>query len=260
MTLLRKSYWMQAEWGGRPETPAAIADRFLRTIDGLRALNPLLGVWTWGDYYEVGETRGDGGSYPLDEIRPRMAQAVERNMGNHGRDGPEPDPRCGYVLMSLTERIAPEGRVSLSGSAGKPPGGSGSGVTPFANSMGFEIGPAPDPSLLRYGFWRDVLLLLAETWEASWVEAAPDDMREHWGTNRAFRPAWMSYVSPRFASLVTPPDGIIAERRPNGGLFMAAAGEMFRTADPHHLAAARAIAAALQPLNRLDYPIDEPYR
>ena len=133
-------------------------------------------------------------------------------------------------------------------------------MTPFTNRMEFDVGHEPDPSLLRYDLWRAVLLLLAETWEATWVEAAPADMSEHWGTTRAFRAAWMSYVSPRFAHLVTPPAGIVAERRPDGGLFMAATTEMFRTADPRHLAAARAMETALAPLNRLDYPIDEPYR
>ena len=102
--------------------------------------------------------------------------------------------------------------------------------------------------------------MLAETWEATWAEAAPGDMSGHWGTTRAFRAAWMSYVSPRFAPLVTPPPGVIAERCPNGGLFMAATAEMFRTADPRHLGATQSMDAALLPLNRLDYPIDEPYR
>ena len=103
-------------------------------------------------------------------------------------------------------------------------------------------------------------MLLAETWEATWVRAAPADMSEHWGTTRAFRAACMSYVSPRLARLVTPPAGVVAERRLNGGLFMAAVPAMFRTADPRHFAAARAMEAALATLNRLACPIDDPYR
>ena len=258
---LYHSYWMQADWGSREETPTALAARFLRTIDALRGLNPLLDVWSWGDYHEIGETEGKGGAYPLDEIRPHMAAAVARNMGDFGEDGPDPHPDCGYVLMSQADRTAPGSLVSLSGSAGaRPEGKPGLSVVPFTNRMSFKVGPEPDPSLTTYAFWRAALLLLAETWEATWVEAAPDDMSEHWGTNRAFRATWMCTVSPRFAPLVTPPFGIIAEHRPDGGLFMAATDEMFRTADPRHLAAARAIETALQPLNRLDYPIDEAYR
>lgn len=255
---LRRSYWTQANWGSREESPLAIAARFLATIDGLRALSPLLDQWSWGDGPELAETRADSGAYPLDAVRPRMAEAVARNMGTAGE--PDPDPDYGYDLMSQTENTPPDGRVGLSGSAGARPGRPGLGVTPFTNRMYLDAGPAPDAGLLRYAFWRAALLLLAETWEATFAEAAPHDMDEHWGTTRMFRAAWMCCVSPRFAPLVTPPLGIIAERRPNGGLFMAATDEMFRTADPRHLGAARAIAAALQPLNRLDYPIDEPYR
>ncbi len=256
----RESYWMQAEWGSRVETPAAIAARFLRTVDGLGALDPLLETWDWGDYQEVGETEGAGGSYPLAAVRPRMAEAVARNMGNGGEDGPDPDPYYGYCLMAQTDATAPGSLVSLSGSVGARPGQREWDVVPFTNRMAFEVGPEPDPTLLRYALWRAALLLLAETWEASWVEAAPHDMSEHWGTTRAFRAAWMSYLSPRLAPLVVPPAGVVVERRPNGGLFMAATDTMFTTADPRHLAAARAIEAALAPLNRLPYPIDAPYR
>ena len=213
-----------------------------------------------GDYYELRETEHESGVYPLDVLRPRMADAVARNMGNAGRDGPDPDPYHGYWLMSQTERTAPGSRVSLGGSTGARPTG-GSWVTAFTNSVDIEVGPEPDPSLLTYPLWRAVLLLLAETWEASWVRASPGDISTAWsGGGGYFNCAWMSYVSPHFAPLVVPPLGIVAERRPNGGLFMAATTEMFRTADPRHLAAARAIEGALAAMKRLPYPIDDPYR
>ena len=258
--MLDRSYWVEAEWGSRVETPAAIAERFLRTIDGLRAINPILDDWSWGDFYELRETEHESGVYPLEVLRPRMAKAVARNMGNGGEDDPDPHPHHGYWLMSQTERTAPGSRVSLGGSAGERPSG-GSGVTAFTNRMRSEVGPKPDPSLTTYPLWRAVLLLLAETWEASWTRASPGDINAAWsGAGGYFKCAWMSYVSPRFAPLVAPPAGVVAERRPNGGLFMAATADTFRTADPQHLAAARAIEAALAPMNRLAYPVDDPYR
>jgi hypothetical protein len=70
----------------------------------------------------------------------------------------------------------------------------------------------------------------------------------------------MNYVSPRFARLITPPPAGIVAVRPNGGLFLAATKETFDTRNPAHMAAARAIEAALQPLNSIPYPIDDPYR
>ena len=211
--MLDRSFWVEARWGSRVETPAAIAERFLRTIDGLRAINPILDDWSWGDYYELPQT----------------------------------------------ERTAPGSRVGLNGSAGARPTG-GLGVTAFTNDINFEVGPKPDPSLVSYPLWRAVLLL-AETWEASWAEASPGDINAAWSSGGGyFKCAWMSYVSPHFAPLVAPPAGVVAERRPNGGLFMAATADTFRTADPEHLAAARAIEVALAPMNRLAYPVDDPYR
>ena len=130
---LRQSYWMHAKWGSREESPPAIADHFLRTIDGLRALSPLLEHWSWGDSPELRETRAESGAYPLDVIRPRMAEAVARNMGTAGE--PEPDPDYGYDLMSQTEGTPPDGRVDLGGSAGARPGRPGLGVTPFTNRI-----------------------------------------------------------------------------------------------------------------------------
>ncbi len=213
-----------------------------------------------GGHYELRETEHESGIYPLEVLRPRMAEAVNRNMGNAGRDGPDPDPWHGYWLMSQTEQTAPGSRVSLGGSAGARPSG-GLGVTAFTNDVHFEVGPQADPSLATYPLWRAVLLLLAETWEASWAEASPGDINAAWsGGGGYFKCAWMSYVSPHFAPLVAPPAGIIAEHRPNGGLFMAATADTFRTADPGHLAAARAIEVALAPMNRLAYPVDDPYR
>ena len=73
-------------------------------------------------------------------------------------------------------------------------------------------------------------------------------------------PAWMSYVSPRFAPLMTLLPSAIVERRPNGGLFLAATRDIFEMANPTHMAVALEIEAALQPLNRIPNPNDAPYR
>ena len=253
-----RSFWMEAEWGSRLETPEAIAARYLQTVDALRALNPLLDDWIWGDYQELWESEAESGTYPFADVRPRMAQAVERNLG--GTEDEEPSLYCGYYLMSNTERAGPGSLVNLGGKVGAKPGG-GSWVTAFTNSVDVEVGPKPDPSLTTFAFWRAVTLLAAETWEASWAEVSPGDIQSMWDKAPcACRCAWMSYVSPRFAPLIAPPPGIIAEHRPNGGLFMAATTDTFRTADPAHRAAAEAINASLAPINALPFPIDDLYQ
>ena len=52
---------------------------------------------------------------------------------------------------------------------------------------------------------------------------------------------------------MTPPPGVVVERRPDGGLLLAATTDTFSTADPAHLLAARAIHAALTPFNAVPW-------
>ena len=68
--------------------------------------------------------------------------------------------------------------------------------------------------------------------------------------------AWMSYVAPRFAPLITPPPSVIVERTAEGGLLMAATAETFRVDEPAHLAAARDILKALAPFEAPPWPPD----
>jgi hypothetical protein len=69
-------------------------------------------------------------------------------------------------------------------------------------------------------------------------------------------PGWMTYISPRFAGLVTPPPFIIAEYTPSGALFMAATDETFSVDNPAHVAGVSAIGEALAPLNALSWPLE----
>ena len=123
----------------------------------------------------------------------------------------------------------------------------------------FKIKRDLNHALATYDVCRALVLLISEIWETTWAEAAPDDNRPLW-LGFPVRATWMSYVSPCFAPLITLPADAIVERRPNGGLFLAATDETFETANPAHMAAAGAIEAALQPLNKIAWPIDDPYR
>jgi hypothetical protein len=69
--------------------------------------------------------------------------------------------------------------------------------------------------------------------------------------------AWISYVTPRFAALFTPPRSAIVERRPDGDLPMAAIDETFVAANPAHLSVAREIEAAVAPLNTPPWPHEQ---
>ena len=69
-----------------------------------------------------------------------------------------------------------------------------------------------------------------------------------------FHEAWIQYLCPWLASLVTPPPApVMVERLPIGGLLMSATPETFDVENPAHMAAAQAIAAAIAPLNALPW-------
>ncbi|HVZ03087.1 hypothetical protein, partial [Hyphomicrobium sp.] len=70
----------------------------------------------------------------------------------------------------------------------------------------------------------------------------------------ALRLAWISYVSPEGAARVIPPATAIVDHRPNGGLLLAATDETFVARNPHHLAVASDILAAVAPLNADPWP------
>ncbi|MGO9686505.1 MAG: Imm52 family immunity protein, partial [Beijerinckiaceae bacterium] len=122
-----------------------------------------------------------------------------------------------------------------------------------------DYGFVPDRDIITYAIFRGAILAIAEAFDASWSKAYPTDISKLWPQKRA-RPmvllAWMTYISPRLAPLITPPQTAIVEYRPNGGLFMAATDETFITANPKHLAVARDIEAAVAPLNALPWPPD----
>ena len=244
-----------AQWGARVETPGELATRFTRMIDALPLVHSILDDWDWIDGPTVAKTDGKAGTVPWQEAQTDLEQAIVRNMASE--DDGIPRPFCGYWLPVVAHQQSADRRLSLAVTASKGEGG-GSSLFPFMNRVVFGSGAAPDPSLLCFDVWHRLLLALAETWEATWAEAATPGLVKL-KSGSPVRVAWMSYVSPHFAPLMTPPTSAVVERRPNGGLFLAATREVFDSANAAHLAVAREIEAALQPLNRVPNPNDAPY-
>ena len=69
----------------------------------------------------------------------------------------------------------------------------------------------------------------------------------------------MAYLSPRAAKIIERPSGLIAEDRPNGGLFLAATDDIFDISNAAHLAAARQIERVLDIFNDPNVDNSMPY-
>jgi len=102
---------------------------------------------------------------------------------------------------------------------------------------------------------------LAECFNALWYSAYFSESPGLWQKKRGplFELAWISYAGPRIANLIHPPQNIVVERQPDGGLLMAATTGPFNVANPTHLAAARDIADAVAALRDRPWPPDPPF-
>ena len=120
-------------------------------------------------------------------------------------------------------------------------------------SMGTDDHSVTDPSICTYRIFKPALLALADGFDAERAFAYPTTLSALWqrpaNPNPAFHLAWISYVAPRVAHLVTPPATAIVEHRADGSLVMAATDAIFDVDNPAHMSVARDIEKAVAPLH-----------
>ena len=126
--------------------------------------------------------------------------------------------------------------------------GSGADHLPRFIDLETDYGVVPDPELVCYETFRGVLLAISDVFEVDTVLALPFCLTDFWpweveDDRACLDMAWISYVGPRFAHLVTPPPTAIVEHRPDGGLLMAATSDTFDVDNPAHMSVARDIVA-----------------
>ncbi len=234
-------YYVHAAWRAREETPDALADRFVRMIDELRRIDPLLELWKTRDRRAR--------KYDFEAIRDRYVEIVKKCISRD--DFGDVSPLEGYWLQAST-RGQPSSRhyriLSHVGAHGY--------TRCNQNFLWFDTSSmeTPDAGAIVYAIFRPVLLAIVEAWEPEDCVASCAQMRERGleGTGH-FRAPWMQYLFSDFAALITPPDDVLVEHLPNGGLLMTATTETFDVDNPAHVAAAQSIGAATKKLNDLPY-------
>jgi len=232
-------YKIHASWGPRVETPEAIAGRFLACTDRLKQIHPAYDNWIFILNRKPRK---------YDALRETLGAAVAANI-DRAEDG-TPTPIYGYWASVVNSRKS--GPRSLSDIVT-----AGSGLSNSAKiQTGYRV--VPDPTIIAYPTFKAALLALAESFDVAYCSAYPQQIIDLWSEDINFDIAWMNYLAPRFAPLVTPPPSAIVERTPGGALLMAAADTTFSMDNPAHLAVARKINAALAPINALPWPPPEP--
>ena len=236
------AYVIHASWGPRADTPAVIAARFLACVDRLQPIHPSYDNWIFSL---------DRKPRKLASLRADLPAAITANVVR-GDDG-DPEPIYGYWARAINSMRHNPHSLSLRVKAGAQ------APSPYlCNSAGIGTGynVAPDPTIVAYPAFKAALLALVESFDATYCSAYPAQLLNLSDKSGHLGLAWMSYVAPRFAPLITPPPSAIVERTAQGGLLMAATDETFRVENPAHLAVARDILNALAPFEALPWPPD----
>ncbi len=220
----------------RGETPAVIGAKFLRTLDALSRIDPLLATWKVLD-------RPTLASLPLAEARPRMTAIVENFVVLD--DDRQPEPESGYSAIGQTDNAIPSRVVTLRVHAG------GLARDEMVLDVGGILHPT-DPQVVQYNLFRGALLATSAIWQPTWACAAATKDGDYSilpGTalfpDSVFRIPWIAYVSPARAAGFPLPAGIESERAPDGGLLFTVTKEPFDPTNPEHLHGARILAETL---------------
>ena len=233
-----------ADWGRRAEPPESLAARLIAMIEGFRLLHPEFEQWLQTDEHKE--------VVPFDSQLDTQVRRIIGHMSRRPSGELVPEAGVTLVLASDVGPLSDEFLVTMSI-------GADNDFHDNVLTFGSNMFAAPDPELVGYDVFRGALLAMAESFEVTHALAYPDDLSHLWPSpgkrQTSIQLAWMSYVAPRFAPLVTPPPTAIVEYRPDGGLFMAATDETFRTANPAHLAVARDMKAAVARYNAVPWTV-----
>lgn len=243
-------YEIQSYWGPRRETPAELGQRFWKMLLDLGAVNSAFSDWKFiGTYRFLPLPSGPG-----DELTRLIAKGV----ATAGDGDPTPTPISGYYF-GASARSDPKAIITIDVHAGY--------YAPYAsfftNTAELQTPPLNEQTaaLVTLPIFKAALVAIAEAWDATWCAAYPWDLINLWPDTVSvgrptFEMAWITYLSPRFAPMVTAPASAIVEYTPQGGIVMAATNDRFDVNNAAHLAAAREIEAAIAPVNALPWPPD----
>jgi immunity protein 52 of polymorphic toxin system len=234
MTGLKYDYNIRFDFPRRLESAAAVADRFLKTLDSLSHIDALFTAW------RVIDSRGRA-SRPLAEVRSQFADIVARNVV-HDDQGPSPEE--GYHASAMVGKFEDPRSADFSVRAGGR-------LKNYGNLEFASWRVTPDPAIVIYPRYRAALLAINAQWQPVWACAFAFKM-EYYKTPLApgaplfpysrFHVPWIAYLSAPLALGVQPPADVRTERAPDGGLLITTTEERLDPTNPEHLRRARIVA------------------
>jgi hypothetical protein len=234
-----------AIWEPRVEAPETLARRLLNLIDRLKSIDPVFAEW----YVWTSETT----EVPLDQQPEALARKIAETAELDVNGAPVPELGYRYIATNSKTDGPPARIFSLSLQAG------GFWRSPMYNNkvrLSTLYDVVPDPHIVTYPIIKQVIIALAECFDALWCSAYSSEIAHLWQNKRGprFEFAWISYLASRLAQTIQAPSSAIVERLVDGSLLMAATTETFNIANPAHLAVAHEIEAAVAPLRAMPWP------
>jgi hypothetical protein len=251
-------YYVRGMFSGpADEKPLVTGPKFLKTLDRLSCIDPLLEGWQLLGSWDITQEDENLSLVPLAAARERIAEIVERGVTYD--DFNEPKPVYGYNVLAKIRPRDPRGVTFTASTGGHD----------FDLSFGDHF-MASDLSIVTYPMFKAALLAASATWDAhlSYACASRNDtvsvpidiapgvpaFRIDGATLApldptfpvsVFRVPWIAYVSAERADGLTLAREILTERTPDGGLLMSATTERLDPMNREHLRHARIIAEAL---------------
>jgi hypothetical protein len=239
MSELAFDYSIRSALPSRPESPAQLGSRFVRTLDALTQVDPtVFANWEVMDFPAMAST-------PLADARDHIGAFIEKNV--YRDDSGKARPQFGYSAGALVIRNDKSRRVSLRIKTG----GTNKGETSLQTG---EWNVLPDAAIVTYPIFKSALLAINANWSPRWACAYAfrvDYYEEPLIAGAALFPyslfhiTWIGYLSAPLVAGLHLPTEISTERTSDGGLLISATKERLDPANPEHLRRARILTEAM---------------
>ncbi len=244
--MVQEAYYFKLHWGNRRETPEQCAERFGRTVDGLRELDAVFGQWKQ-KAWTLEDAQRPFCKLPAD--KKELAAIFLQSRRYYDFPPDRLHPEVGFAASAWNGRDEPFG-VAIS----VYPGSYDSHIA-RPNSLRLNI----SHRRLKTGKpWlgselRDIMRLLIEAWGADEASVdclryEPESPRNQMGKVLLPQVGWLTYLSPRQLLKVTPSEGVHVERLPQGGAICTICEEPFTIDNPRHIELAEALNKAMRPI------------
>ncbi len=219
----KNEFVIYCNWDPEADSAAVHAERVRESLTEIGLICPALRSWKILDL-------AGGTPVPLEKAQEQLDQIVARGVAAvHELESPE--SHANFSVIGA-------GRRSFRGVC--------------AASLTLEFNDRPDPAIVAYPVFKAIMVALAPIWNVTYIQAYTDAIRQYWDSpRRVLELSWMTYLSEFFAQMITVPNDVSTEQVPGGGVLLSASAEDFDVANPEHMAAARSLRDALNPLNKL---------